>query len=163
MAYAIDPPLDPGTGPLVRPRELTAGAPSSLFDESPDGLNASSTHPCGAWEEQILADYLQCLIFEGTASDVAAAEPRAALTIAALASPTAGTLRFDLWSAGHGTARIDLLHADGRSARQLGEVVLTASGPTSLRYSIDGLSSGVYFLRVRDARQAVARKLLVVR
>lgn len=164
VTYAIDPPIAPTSSSLwFGHEELTAGAPSSLFDESPDAPNASSPHPCGAWEEQILADYLQCLIFEPGSSDVDPVEPRQALRIERLVNPIESALRFELWSREASRARIDLLHADGRSARSLGEVTISGGGPATLRYSLDGMASGVYFLRVRDSRQSIARKLLVVR
>ncbi|MFN0150307.1 MAG: hypothetical protein ACKVU1_06295 [bacterium] len=169
IAYPIDPPLEPvGPGAIwFGHEEYDAGPPSSLFDGTADGANASSPPPCGTWGLQTLGDYIQTLpVSPAEVTGVGGREDQergGAIRIDRLASPTTTTLRFDLVLVHAASPRGDLVTVSGERAITLLDGRALAAGRHEIVADLGALAPGVYFLRVGEGGATLTRKVFLVR
>lgn len=163
VVYPVDPPISSVNALWFGHEELSAGPPSSLFDGEPDGLNMASGPPCGDWEPQELADYLQFLVLgEGSVSVGDGVGNRHEIEITRVLTPTSQRMESDLRVLAPQGVRISLFNAGGVRVRDLLQARLE-TGTHRIEARITGLPSGVYYLRAWSATSVSQSRLVVVR
>ncbi|MEO6461908.1 MAG: T9SS type A sorting domain-containing protein [Candidatus Eisenbacteria bacterium] len=174
---------DPGAGPVMAP--WLAWGPylwaDGLVPRAADGLTWAcadfstndGTHPATSGRAKVAQMLLDFFVSDPTSepwfsiANVAAGDRPASagpLRIAALwPNPARGTLFAHVDASHATTARVEIVTVDGRMARRLPDAAL-APGRNVVRWSQEGLPSGVYVLRLREgSRLRAARPFTIIR
>jgi hypothetical protein len=163
--YLTTSPSGVGTEPLTAGVE---GAPATgndevLFTPGPDTPDVlyyqSTTAPLMGWRIRI-TDAMPGVSNEPEAPG---AVPQAFELSAPYPNPTKVSARFSLSVGTDQHVRIEVVNLLGRRVMTLHDGPLSAASPQEFRIELDGLASGVYFVRAHGERFAAYRRIVVVR
>ena len=123
----------------------------------------ASGPPCGEWEPQELADYLQFLVLgEGTVSVDHGVGNRHEIEITRVLTPASQRMEGDLRVLAPQAVRICLFNAGGVRVRDLLQAHLE-TGTHRIEAQTAGMPSGIYYLRAWSATSIAQSRLVVVR